>query len=153
MATAKLDIKRELNAVDQKQYEFYDNLTDEEKKAFSPFILMRYTANVAIRDVQAEFVERTNEFVNKNYSIISKNHKPLMWKLYAWVGVGANCYHPYMAAGKKEKVNKIEKLLCELHPAMKISDIKMLARMMDKKDREELFDSLGFDKKQRKEYE
>ena len=33
MATAKLDIKRELGAVDRKIYDFYDNLTDEEKKA------------------------------------------------------------------------------------------------------------------------
>jgi hypothetical protein len=152
-APPKLDIQRTLRAVDQKNYDFYDSLTDDEKKAFSPFILMRYTSNVAIQDVQAEFVERTNEFVNKHYSVISKNHKPLMWKLYAGVGVGANCYHPYLAAGKKEKANKIEKLLCEIYPAMKMCDIKMLARMMTKKDREELFADMGFDKKQRKAYE
>ena len=60
---------------------------------------------------------------------------------------------PYLAAGKKEKANKIEKLLVELYPAMKMSDIKMLAAMMDKQDKEELFDKMGFDKKQRKEYE
>jgi hypothetical protein len=58
-----------------------------------------------------------------------------------------------LAAGKKEKVNKIEKLLAELYPTMKISEIKQLASMMDKKDCEELFDKMGFDKKQRKEYE
>ena len=46
MATAKLDIKRELRAVDTKDYNFYNNLTDEERKAFSPYILMRYTSNV-----------------------------------------------------------------------------------------------------------
>jgi hypothetical protein len=36
---------------------------------------------------------------------------------------------------------------------MKMSDIKLLASMMDKKDRDELFDKMGFDKKQRKDYE
>ena len=29
-----LDIKRELNGVDRKIYDFYDNLTDQEKKEF-----------------------------------------------------------------------------------------------------------------------
>jgi hypothetical protein len=62
-------------------------------------------------------------------------------------------YHPYLAAGKKTKANKIEKLLADLYPAMKMHDIKMLAKMMDKKDCDELFDKMGFDKKQRKEYE
>ena len=154
MATAKLDIKRELNAVDQKNYGFYDNLTDEEKKVFSPYILMRYTASVqGDREIQEWFLEMTNEMVNKNFSDISKEHKALQWKLFAATGAGINCYHPYLAAGKKEKANKIEKLLVELNPAMKMSDIKLMASMMDKKDREELFDKMGFDKKQRKDYE
>ena len=154
MAAAKLDIKRELNAVDQKNYTFYDNLTDEEKKVFSPYILMRYTASVqGDREIQEWFLEMTNEMVNKNFSDISKDHKALQWKLFAATGAGINCYHPYLAAGKKEKANKIEKLLAELNPAIKMSDIKLLANMMDKKDITELFDKMGFDKKQRKEYE
>jgi len=154
MATAKLDIKRELNAVDQKIYDFYDNLTDEERKAFSPYILMRYTSNVqGDADLQEWFLEMTNEMVNKNYAIIAKDHKGLMWKLYAAIGVGSNYYHPYLAAGKKEKANKIEKLLAELNPVMKMSDIRIWASMMSKKDKEELFDMMGFDKKQKKEYE
>lgn len=155
MATAKLDINRELRAVDQKNYDFYINLTDEEKKAFSPYILMRYTSSVKMddRDIQEWYLETTNEYVNKNHWTLSKNHKSLLWKLFSATGTGVNCYHPYLAAGKKEKANKIEKLLAEIYPAMKMSEIKMLAKMMDKSDKEELFDKMGFDKKQRKEYE
>ena len=151
---AKLDIKRELNAVDQKNYNFYDNLTDDEKKAFSPYLLMRYTASTqGDRDIQEWFIEMTNEMVNKNHWVLSKNHKALLWKLFAATGAGVNCYHPYLAMGKKEKANKIEKLLCEIYPAMKMDEIKLMASMMDKKDCEELFDKMGFDKKQRKDYE
>ena len=154
MATAKLDIKRELNAVDQKNYDFYDNLTDEERKVFSPYILMRYTASTqGDREIQEWFVEMTNEMVNKHHWDLSKNHKALLWKLFAATGAGINCYHPYLAAGKKEKANKIEKLLCDIYPATKMAEIKMMAKMMTKKDKEELFDKMGFDKKQRKEYE
>jgi hypothetical protein len=154
MATAKLDIKRELNAVDQKNYEFYEKLSDEEKKAFAPFILMRYSASVqGDRDTQEWFLEMTNELVNKNHWTLSKNHKELLWKLFAGIGTGVSAYHPYLAAGKKEKAHKIEKLLAELYPAKKMDEIKLLASIMDKKDIEELFDKMGFDKKQRKEYE
>jgi hypothetical protein len=150
----KLDIKRELEAVDLRNYDFYDNLTDDEKKAFSPFVLMRFTSNVqGDRELQEWFVEMTNELVNKDHWTLSKNHKALLWKLFAGTGIGMKSYHPYLAAGKKEKVNKIEKLIAELNPAMKLTEVKLLAKMMDKKDVEELFDSLGFDKKQRKEYE
>lgn len=149
-----LDIKRELNAVDTKDYNFYDNLTDEEKKSFSPFILMRYTANVqGDREVQEHFLEMTNELVNKNHWQLSKNHKPLLWKLFAATGVGIKAFHPYLAAGKKQKANKIEKLLAEMRPSMKMEDIKLWASLMSKADKEELFDKMGFDKKQRKEYE
>jgi hypothetical protein len=154
MATAKLDIKRELRAVDTRDYDFYDGLSDEEKKAFSPYILMRYTSNVqGDRDLQEWFLETTNEYVNKHHWTLSKNHKPLLWKLFAATGVGQTMYHQYLAAGKKGKANKIEKLLCELYPTMKLEDIKILAQMMTDEDKKELFDKMGFDKTQRKEYE
>ena len=149
-----LDIKRELEGVDTRNYDFYTNLNDQEKKELSPYVLMRYVSNVqGDRDTQEWFVERTNEMVNKDHWTLSKNHKGLLWKLFAATGIGMKCYHPYLAAGKKLKANKIEKLLCQLNPVMKMTDIKLLASFMDKKDINELFDSLGFDKKQRKEYE
>jgi hypothetical protein len=157
MATKKppvLDIKRELSAVDKKDYNFYDNLNDDEKKAFSPYLLMRYVSNVqGDRDTQEWFLEMTNEFVNKDFSSIGKDHRPLYWKLFAAIGTGVTAFHPYLAAGKKEKAVKIEKLLAELYPARKLSDIKLQASLMTKQDKEELFDMMGFDKKQRKEYE
>ncbi len=149
-----LDIKKELNGVDMRDKDAFNNWTDEERKSFSPYILMRYVSNVqGDRDVQEWFVEMTNELVNKNHWTLSKDHKGLLWKLFAGCGTGAKAYHPYLAAGKKEKAVKIEKLIAELNPAMKMSDVKLQASLMDKNDIESLFDQLGFDKKQRKEYE
>jgi hypothetical protein len=150
---AKLDIKRELQAVNNKNYDFYDNLTDEEKKAFAPYILMRYISNPQNKDAQEWCVERANEFVNKDHWTLSKGHKPLLWKLYAAAGLGMSLNYQYLAAGKKEKANKIEKLLAELYPAMKMSEIKLLASFMTDQDKKELFDKMGFDAKRRKEYE
>jgi hypothetical protein len=149
-----LDIKRELGAVDLRNKDFYSKLTEQEQKEFSPYILMRYVSNVqGDQDVQEWFVEMTNELVNKHHWILSKGHKALLWKLFAGCGTGAKAYHPYLASGKKQKAVKIEKLLCELHPAWKMEDVKLQASLMSKDDINELFDKLGYDKKQRKEYE
>jgi hypothetical protein len=149
-----LDIKKELHGVDMRDKDAFNNWTDEERKSFSPYILMRYVSNVqGDEDVQEWFVEMTNELVNKNHWTLSKNHKGLLWKLFAGCGTGTKAYHPYLAAGKKQKAVKVEKLLAELNPSMKMEDIKLLASMMDKNDIQELFDKLGYDKKQRKEYE
>ena len=149
-----LDIKRELAAVDLRNYDFYDKLTDQEKKEFSPYVLMRYVSNSdADRDTQEWFIERTNELVNKNHWDLSKNHKALLWKLFAGCGVGIKTYHPYLKASSKEKAVKIEKLLAEIYPAMKLDEIKLQAKMMSKADKDDLFDKMGFDKKQRKDCE
>lgn len=154
MAAEKLDIKRVLKAVDSKDYDFYANLNAEEKKAFSPYILMRFSSNSqGDRDIQEWFIETTNEYVNKNHWDLSKSHSELLWKLYAATGAGVPVFHQYLASGKKEKANKIEKLLVELYPAMKMSEIKLMASLMTTEDKADLFDSMGFDKKQRKEYE
>lgn len=163
MATAKpkkapkkreLDLARVLSAVDNKNYDFYDNLTEAELKEFSPFVLMRFVSNVDSRDrdIQEWFVEMTNEMVNKNHWDLSKNHEKLHWLLYSAVGAGIKSFHPYLPALKKE-LNKIEKLLATLHPTYKLEDVKLLAKLMTDQDKKDLFDAMGFDKKERKEFE
>ena len=163
MATAKkakpkkkkeLDLSRVLSAVDTKNYEFYDTLSTVELKEFSPYILLRFVSNINSddSDLQEWFIERTNELVNKNYFSLGKDNEKLLWQLYAATGTGYKTYHPYLPELKKE-FNKIEKLLAELHPSYKIEDVKLLASLMTDTEKDELLDDMGFDKKQRKEYE
>jgi hypothetical protein len=161
MATAKkpkkirvLDLNRVLSAVDNKNYKFYDTLNDAELKEFSPYVLMRFVSNVASndRDIQEWFVEMTNELINKNFFSFSKEHAKLLWHLYAACGAGVKSYHPYLP-GMKQEFNKIEKLLAELHPTYKMEDVKLLASLMTQDEKNQLFDDMGFDKKDRKEYQ
>jgi hypothetical protein len=148
----KLDIKRVLNAIDDRNYDFYSTLTDEEKKSFSPYVAMRFASNTDSIDAQEWYITNVNEFVNKNHWDLSKNHKELLCKLFASCGAGVRIRHPYLKLNSKETTDKFEKLIAELNPGMKIADVKLLASMMDKQDREQLFDDMGFDKKQRKDY-
>lgn len=148
-----LEIKDVLKAVDERNYDFYSGLDEKQIKEFSPYVLMRYTSNVSSeQDIQEWFLERTNEMVNKNHWVLSKNHKELLWKLYAGTGIGSSVFHPYLPSLKVE-LNKIEKLIAELYPAMKTEDIKLMSSMMTDEDKQELFDKMGFDKEQRKSYE
>lgn len=154
----KLDIKRVLKAVDQRNFDFYNSLSEEEKKAFSPYVLMRFTSNVeGNRDLQEWFIETTNEYVNKNYFLLASKHKELLWKLYASTGIGTSLYHPYLSTTGKENnknnYSKIENLVAELNPSMKMSDVRLLVKLMTKEEISELLEGHGFDKKQRKEYE
>jgi len=152
---AKLDINSELRNINRRNHGFYDSLDDDVKKAFSPYILMRYVSNPQDVDPETyEFIlDRVNDLVNKDHWILSKGHKGMLWKLFASCGTGMDIRYQYLKLTSKSSANnKTEKLLAEIYPAMKMEDIKVLASLMNKDDLNELFDNLGFDKKQRKEY-
>lgn len=151
--TRALDLKQVLSAVDARDYNFYDSLTQDQLKEFSPYVLMRYVSSSnGDFDIQEWFLDKTNETVNKHHWVLSKNHKALLWKLYAGVGTGVPMFHQYIPTLKVE-LNKIEKLIAELNPSMKTDDVKLLASMMTDDDKAELFDKMGFDKDQRKQYQ
>lgn len=149
-----LEIDRVIKAVDQKNYDFYKQLNEAELKEFAPYVLMRFTSNVrSDQAVQEWFIESTNELVNKNFWDLSKSHKELLWKLYAATGVGTSAFHQYLGAGKNAPPVKIEKLIADLNPSMKMADVRLLASLMNDKEKSALLDSMGFDKKDRKDYE
>lgn len=151
----EIDLKRILKSIDLRDFDFYSNLTEDEKKSFNPFILMRFVSNVkgGGPDVEEWFIASLNKYVNKHYLDLGKEHKELIWKLFAACGIGQPFYHPYLAASKKKKIDKFEKLLAETYPNKKLDDIRVLASLMSKSERDEFLDNMGIDKKQRKNYE
>lgn len=151
---SRISITKILNAISNRDYDFYQNLPDEDKKTVNFYTLIRFISSVDHRDPDIEhtFIERSNEFINKHYFQLQKD-KNLIWKLYASIGVGMPVQYVYLKAPAKIELDKFERLLCELYPSYKMEDIRFLSSMMDKEDREEIFDKMGFDKKQRKEYQ
>lgn len=149
---SSLTMAQIISQIDNRNYDFYNSLDEKTKKEISPYVLMRFMSNAeGDSDIQEWFLERTNEFINKNHWTLSKEHKGLLWKLYAALGAGMPVQHPYLPVQKIE-LNKIEILLGEIHPTMKLEDIKFLASMMTDDDKEELFEKMGFDKEERKKY-
>ena len=67
----KLNIANEMREFDLKNRNFYTDLTDEEKKKFSNFLMIRWGSSVqGSRDLQEFYVISTNERLNKHFYII-----------------------------------------------------------------------------------
>ena len=144
-----LYIGNEMAAFDRKDRDYYDKFTDEEKKKFSTYLMLRYGASVAgSSDLQAYYLMATNERVNKNFFDLNK-HPKLQWLLCTSVSPAMGKQHHYwQATKKKEGNNKAQKFLAKLYPTLKQDEIDLLAQINDKRDIERLARELGLDDKQ-----
>lgn len=124
----KLDIFRVLNAVDRRDKSFYDSLSDEEKKAFSPYVMLRWVSTVEGNPVLEQwYIEETNRMVNIDYFTLAK-HPKFLWLLYSQVGSTRKVKHGYLARSTKKKSKKLS-ALSALYPAAKESDLELLAEI------------------------
>jgi len=147
----KLNIANEMLQFDRKNREFYDDLTEEEQKKFSPFLMIRLGSDVqGSAELQAYYLISTNERLNKYYFDISgKEHKKFQWLLATTVSPGmGKQYHKWLAAKKKDSGNnRAEKFFAELYPHMRHDEIKLLAELNSKDDIKQLAKAHGWDDK------
>ena len=130
---------------DNKSRHFYDSLTDEERKKFSNYLMIRWGSSVqGSRDLQEFYVVSTNERLNKHFFAVNR-HPKLQWLMATSVSPGMGTLrHQWIAPKKKEAgSNEIKKALMELYPNMKMSDIDALASITDKKDIKEYLKQSG----------
>lgn len=132
----KLSIQNEMAQFDLKNRSFYDELTDEERKKFSNYLMIRWGSSVqGSRELQEFYVIATNERLNKHFFAVNK-HPKLQWLMATSVSPGLGTHrHQWIAPKKKETgSNEIKKALMEIYPTMKMSDIEALAAITDKKE-------------------
>jgi hypothetical protein len=142
----KLSIANETAQLNQKNRQFIDELTSEERKKFSTFLMMKYSANVeGSAELQEWYLRASNERVNQNFFDLGQ-HPKLQWLLCTTVSPGmGNQRHYWLAAKKKDSANngKIIKFLSNLYPAMKQDELELLAQLNDEQDVKELAKNLG----------
>ena len=137
-------------AIDKKNRGWYNNLTDEQVKAFSAWMMMRYASSVQGRNA-ADYLFMVNECVNKNFSDLSK-HPELQWLLFTICGSGKEEYHPYIKPPtSRKKKNKVAEWLSEQYPLMKADEINMLMEINDTEDFKLLAQDAGMTDKEIKE--
>lgn len=151
-----LDIKNEMACFDHKDRGFYDRLSAEEQKRFSPFLMIRWGATVeGNADFQAYYLMSCNEKLNRNFfDISSSRHKKLLWLLATTVSPGMGRQrHPWLAAKKRDTTNnKSEKFLRVLYPDRRDDEIALMSQLNTKADLRELARAQGWTEKQIKEY-
>ena len=127
---------------------YYDTMSEEDQKLYSPFMLMKYMASVKGEQwMQEHYVEMINECVNKHLWTVSK-YKKLAWMLTVMCGVEQQQFHPWLGSKKKTGNNDKQKMLATLYENMKQADIELLAEINDKKELKELARDFGNDDKQ-----
>jgi len=144
----KLNIQNEMRCLDSKVRNFYDSLTEEERKKFSNYLMIRWGSSVVgPSELQEYYLVACNERLNKHFFELSR-HPKLQWLLATTISPGmGNHRHQWIAPKKKEKGdNEIKKALLDLYPTMKADEINMLSKMITKKELREMMKDLGNDK-------
>jgi hypothetical protein len=144
----KLNIANEMAVFDRKDRDFYDSLTDEERKKFSTFLMIRWGSSInGSRELQEYYVQSCNHYLNKNFFAISK-HPKLQWLCATAVSPGMGTHrHNWIAPKKKEAgASGFKKQLAELFPHYKDDEIELLAKITTKKELDAYIKAHGNDK-------
>jgi len=139
-------------AVDLGLHQLWDATTDEGRKEIKGDLwnLNRHISNVKTSntELQEHFVLTVNEYYNKNWAPLQKEHAKLAWMSLCACSheSKAKYFHEYIPL-KKAK-NKKEQVLLDLFPNMKVNDVIALAAISTEKEIKEYCQGLGWDKKQ-----
>lgn len=146
----KLSIQNEMLQFDSKNRDFYDELTDEERKKFSNYLMLRWGSAVqGSREIQEFYLIATNERLNRHFFAINR-HPKLQWLCATAVSPGLGSQrHQWVAPKKKEgsaATGSKKKQLLNLFPNMKLSDADVLSALITQKDLDVYQRELGNDK-------
>jgi hypothetical protein len=156
----KLHIKNEMQQLNSKNRDFYDQLTEEERKKFSTYLMLRWGSSIEAyntndRAVQAWYVLACNEYLNKHFFTIGR-HPKLQWLCSTAISPNANKSRNHVWIGNKKRSGesgaKTAKFLRELYPHLKEDEIDVLRTVNTKSDLKQLARDHGWDDKRIKEY-
>lgn len=145
----KLNIVNEMRQLDRKNRNFYSELTDEERKKFSNYLMIRWASCVeGSRDLQEFYLIATNERLNKHFFNISR-HPELQWLCASTISPDMGTpRHNWIAPKKKlTGAGSVKKQLAELFPTYKQDEIALLAAMTTKKELDQHIRDHGRDTK------
>ena len=138
-----------MRVFDRKDRTFYDNLTAEERKKFSNFLMIRWGSAVeGSRDLQEFYVISCNERFNKHFFDLGK-HPKLQWLCATTVSPDLGTpRHPWIAPKKKEAgLSAKRKALMEIFPTYKSDEIDVMAQIVTQKEIDAYNKSAGQEKK------
>jgi hypothetical protein len=145
----KLSIANEMAQFDRKNRDFYDSLTDEERKKFSNYLMIRWGSSIqGSAELQNYYLQSSNHYVNKRFFDINR-HPKLQWLCATAVSPGLGTQrHQWIAPKKKEAgASGIRKQIAELFPHLKDDEVELMSKINTKKDIDAYLKQLGQDVK------
>jgi hypothetical protein len=148
----KLDIFQEvLPAVDRRNMDFWNKMTDEQKKEFSPWLIQRWVSSSDGSDgVQEYFIQAINERVNINMKEL-KNHPELSWMLLASCGIRKAYRRAWIGASKGVKKDKISDFIAELYPSAGEQEIELMRIINNEEELKQVAEQMNLNRSEIKE--
>jgi hypothetical protein len=129
----KLNIQTEMQAFDRKDRAFYDSLSEQERKKFSPFLMIRWGSAVqGSRELEEYYVIATNERLNRHFfSINTTRHKKLQWLMATSVSPDLGTQrHNWIAPYKRDKTQSTKRRdLARIRPDLDDQELDVLVKI------------------------
>jgi hypothetical protein len=130
--TYKLDLFSVLTSIDQGNMNFYENLSEEEKKGYVPLLLMRYMSSLPSQNAQCgDAVIMVNDLVNVGHWELTK-HPELQHKLMCITGLGRRQNRPWISKRKNVATKKLNEFFKQQYPDVNEDELEILINMYDK---------------------
>jgi len=143
----KIPLKDMLSAMDRRDFDWYSNLADEQKKTFSSWLFLRYASSAKGKD-KDEVLLNTNEFLNKNYTDLYK-HEDLMWKLFCLTSTGKKQFHEYIKPpNSRIKKDTVTQFIAQTYPHMKGDEIELFRQLNSDDDIKQMARDTGMSDKE-----
>ena len=147
--TDKLNIANEMRAFDSKDRRFYQDLTDEERKKFSTYLMVRWGSSVqGSTELQQYYLLSCNENLNKHFFDLAR-YPELQWLAATKVSPGMGSFrHDWIKQKKREgSNNKTVKFLKQIYPDYKDDELELLIKINTTADIKQLAREHGWDDK------
>jgi hypothetical protein len=130
----KLSISNEMAQLDLKNRDFYNELTPDERKKFSNYLMIRWGSCVqGSRDLQEFYLIATNQRLNRHFFTINR-HPQLQWLCATAVSPGIGRQkHQWIAPKKRQPgAASLHKQLSTLFPHLRDDEVHLLAQITTK---------------------
>ena len=127
----RLNIANEMRQLDQKNRGFFDELTVEERKKFSTYLMIRWSSAVdGSRELQEYYVQSVNHYLNRHFFSMSR-HPKLQWLMATAASPGMGTPRHNWISPKKVKASAKQKQLGALFPHLRDEELAVLTKITD----------------------
>jgi predicted ABC-class ATPase len=152
-ATAKhqVPIDQVMAAVDLRKKKYYENLSDEDRRAVNTYMAQRWASQVqGSRDIQEHYLLMANDLSNIDFVATTSGHEELRWQVLSLIGLGQKLRHEFIPP-KGQKKDRLSEWLIELFPHLGEEEIELFRTINDGDVLKEAAESMNIADKKLKE--